>query len=459
MMYHHPMEPLLTISDAATLDKELIARYSLSESALIDGAAENAYKAVRSFLSGRVVFLIGPGNNGSDGIAMASLASADGMDVAVSYLYKKGNAENLRRRASLSDHIPLVEDASGADTVVDALFGFGFHGEADERTRDIVSSIGHAMVISLDYPSAGIVDADITVMMTTGKLSLYHPSERRRAGTLITVNPGFPPSELRESRSGAYLLSDEDSRIRRLAFTDYKNSKGHLAAIGGSERFTGAIRLATRASFASGVGLVTIISRSSSIHEECPAAIVGSPSDDLSRYDALLVGPGWGEGDSALFERAVLSGRPLVIDADGLRFVPGHRFSHKAVLTPHIGEYRRLMASLSIPDGLDSETGLSDSLRRASAILEATIVLKSSVLWLTAGEDIFIYDGANPSLGVAGSGDVLSGIIAALLAEGEEPERAAIDGVILHQRAGREASRRLGYYSAEELVTEVGRCR
>ena len=453
------MDPLLTTSDAAALDKELIARYSLFESALIDGAAAGAYKAVRPFLSGRVIFLIGPGNNGSDGIAMASLASADGIDAAVSYLYEKGNEENLRRRASLSAHIPVVEDASGADTVVDALFGFGFHGEADERTRSIVSSIGHSTVISLDYPSAGIVDADITVMMTTGKLSLYHPSFRRRAGTLITVNPGFPEEELRSSRSGAYLLSDEDIRIRRLSFTDYKNSKGHLAAIGGSERFTGAIRLATRSAFASGVGLVTIISRSLSIHEECPAAIVGSSSDDLSRYDALLVGPGWGDGDPDLFERALSSGRPMVVDADGLRFVPGHRFSHRAVLTPHIGEYRRLMASLSIPDGLYSGTGLADSLRRASSLLEATIVLKSSVLWLTSGDDIFIYDGMNPSLGVAGSGDVLSGIIAALLAEGEEPERAAIDGVILHQRAGREAARHLGYYSAEELVTEVGRCR
>ena len=459
MLYHHPMDPLLTISDAAALDKELIARYSLSESALIDGAAENAYKAVRPFLSGRVVFLIGPGNNGSDGIAMAALAAADGIDAAVSYLYEKGNAENLRRRASLPDRIPVMDDASGADTVVDALFGFGFHGTADERTRAIVSSIGRARVIALDYPSAGIVDADITVMMTTGKLSLYHPSERRRAGTLITVNPGFPEPELKASRSGAYLLSDDDSRIRQLSFTDYKNTKGHLAAIGGSERFTGAIRLATRSAFASGVGLVTIISRSLSVHEECPAAIAGSPDDDISRYDALLVGPGWGNGDPALFDRAIGSGRPMVVDADGLRFVPGHRFSHRAVLTPHIGEYRRLMASLSIPDGLDSETGLADSLRLSSSMLEATIVLKSSVLWLSSGDDIFIYDGVNPSLGVAGSGDVLSGIIAALLAEGEDSERAAIDGVILHQRAGREAARLLGYYSAEELVTAVGRCR
>ena len=73
-------------------------------------------------------------------------------------------------------------------------------------------------------------------------------------------------------------------------------------------------------------------------------------------------------------------------------------------------------------------------------MLEAVIVLKSSVVWITSGDDIFIYDGANPSLGVAGSGDVLAGTAAALLAEGESAERAAVDGVILHQRAGRSAA-------------------
>ena len=452
------MDPLLTTSDAAALDRELIARYSLSESALIDGAAAGAYKAVRPFLSGRVVFLIGPGNNGSDGIAMASLASADGIDAAVSYLYEKGNEENLRRRASLSEHIPVVEDASGADTVVDALFGFGFHGEADERTRSIVSSIGHSTVISLDYPSAGIVDADITVMMTTAKLCIYHPSFRGKAGTLFLVNPGFPEEEIRNSNASAYLLSKGDSRIRKLCFTDYKNSKGHLGAIGGSDRYQGAIRLAARSAFASGAGLVSVITKATAIRDESPSIMIADGSD-LSRYDALLVGPGWDDGDEELFADVTGSGKNLVIDADGLKFVPGRRFSYKAVITPHIGEYRRLMKALSIPDGLDGEEGLLDALRAFAKATETTVVLKSSVVWITSGDAVYIYDGVNPSMGIAGSGDVLSGIIAALLAEGESPERAAIDGVILHQEAGRNAARRYGYYDAETLIEEVGRAR
>ena len=100
-----------------------------------------------------------------------------------------------------------------------------------------------------------------------------------------------------------------------------------------------------------------------------------------------------------------------------------------------------------------------DALRALSRETETTVVLKSSVVWITSGDAVYIYDGANPSMGIAGSGDVLSGIIAALLAEGESPERAAIDGVILHQEAGRNAARRYGYYDAETLIEEVGRAR
>ena len=117
------------------------------------------------------------------------------------------------------------------------------------------------------------------------------------------------------------------------------------------------------------------------------------------------------------------------------------------------------MASLSLPDGLDDEELLSSSLKALSLRIGAIVVLKSSVIWITDGGSIYIYDGVNPSMGVAGSGDVLSGVIAALLAEGEDPLRAAIDGVILHQRAGFNAHKRLGYYSSEDLIIEVGRAR
>ena len=114
---------------------------------------------------------------------------------------------------------------------------------------------------------------------------------------------------------------------------------------------------------------------------------------------------------------------------------------------------------MDMDDGLGSALSLAEALRALAWRLSAVIVLKSSTVWITAGDDIYIYDGANPSLGVAGSGDVLSGVIATLLAAGEEPLRAAIDGVILHQKAGRKAHEDYGFYSADELILSVGKVR
>ena len=299
-------------------------------------------------------------------------------------------------------------------------------------------------------PSAA---ASFTVIPGMRKAECYLPSRRAGCGIILS----YPSSDA--SPDDIYLLADSDYRAVRFSLSDYKNTRGHIAVVGGSDRYTGAPRLAARAAFFAGAGLVTIVTDSERIRDSNPAVIIAPPSSDLSGYDAIAMGPGWGEGSPCGFRSAVSSGRNMVIDADALRFVPSHRFSHRAVLTPHLGEYRRLMADLSMDPGLDSARSLSASLRALASAAECVVVLKSSAVWITDGGTVYVYDGANPSLGVAGSGDVLSGIIAALMGAGEEPLRAAIDGVILHQRAGRKAMEDYGFYSAEELILEVGKAR
>ena len=126
-----------------------------------------------------------------------------------------------------------------------------------------------------------------------------------------------------------------------------------------------------------------------------------------------------------LFDKALSSGKAMVVDAYGLKFVPGQKFSHRAVLTTHDGEYRRMMASLSLDDGLSDPDSLHRALLHLSELLEAVVVLKASSVWIAYEGMVYIYHGANPSLGVAGSGDVLSGIIGALLAEGVMPSDSA----------------------------------
>ena len=454
------MRPILSLESASALDHSIISRCRLSESTLIDNAASCAFSLTKDLVHGRVLVMVGPGNNGSDGLALALLLHSAGFSPDVFFLYEKGNPENMRRRKLLPEDISVTDTTAVYDTVFDALFGFSFHCDADDRTQRAAEGANKAeTVISLDVPSAFIVEADVTVSFMVPKDILYEPLFRWKAGIIMIANPGFPESELEAVSSSLFLLSDADSAMRRFSVSDYKNSRGHIAIIGGSDRYTGAPRLASRAAFFSGAGLVTIATGSEKIRDENPAVIIAGTDTDFSSYASLAIGPGWGDGDEKVFERAVESGRSIVVDADALRFVPTHRFSYRAVLTPHIGEYRRLMASLSIPDGLGNPETLSSALLSLSLLTESVVVLKSSVVWIACKDRIYIYDGANPSLGVAGSGDVLCGIIAALLGEGEDALQAAVDGVILHQRAGRKAHEEFGFYSAEELIQMVGRCR
>ena len=177
-------------------------------------------------------------------------------------------------------------------------------------------------------------------------------------------------------------------------------------------------------------------------------------TDSLSSCDSFVVGPGWGEGDRKLLEGVIETGKPFVVDADGIKHLGGLKLSLRAVITPHIGEYTRLCAILEIEN-----SNLEESIRQVARTLECIVVLKSSTVLITDGDVLYVYDGANPSLGVAGSGDVLAGITGAFLACGMNPLLSAVNAVILHQRSGREAERMYGFYSAENLVDTIGRLR
>ena len=454
--YHQAMRPVYTLAEAGEKDRELIGRYGLCEASLIDSAAMGAFRLAGSFLAGRIAIAVGPGNNGSDGIELAALLHRSGYDVSVLYLSPKGNAENMRRRKALDPAIPVVSSLAGFDTVVDALFGFGIDPSRTEYLEVVRDIPPKAAVIALDVPAGFSLKADATVCFMAPKAEMYLPSNRGKCGEILHFNPGFPEEGL--CGGSIHLLGDDDSSIHQIGIADFKNTRGHVLAIGGSCRYPGALRLLCRSCFAVGAGLVTVLTDEKSVFTEHPSLIPYHGSD-FAGFSSIAIGPGWDEGHRDIFDMAASSARPMAIDADALRFVPGHRFGWHAVLTPHVGEYRSLMKGLGLEDGLGDADSLVQSLRRASAMLEAVIVLKAASVWIADADGIYIYDGANPSLGVAGSGDVLAGIIGTLLAQGEEPLAAAMDGVILHQRAGRKAHAEYGYYPAEGLILEVGRLR
>ena len=455
------MRPLYSAESAKKLDHYLIEKHSLSESALIDSAAKEVFDAVRDkLLSKRVLFLIGPGNNGADGLEMARLLSRENQNVSLFFLSEKGSAENIKRREKYS-YINRAFEISGYDVIVDALFGFSFRGEADDYLLEIINEVNSSgsFVVSIDIPSANLIRADVTVSLMCSKLELYHPLERARRGKILLRNPGFPECDIDKMAEDSFLFDESDLSLEDIPIDGYKNTRGHVAVLGGSERYPGAPILTSLASFHAGAGLVTLISNDFVLEHafKCYPSIMQSKGDDLSKFSSLAIGPGWDTGSENLLERAISSGKNMVIDADGIKLLKDKKLGHRAIITPHIGEYKRLCSLLGIDNGLDSADSLRKSLKALSDELECVVVLKSSTVWISNGESLFVFDGANPSLGVAGSGDVLCGIIASLLAQGAELLDAAINGVIMHQSAGRRAKERYGYYSAEELIGEIVR--
>lgn len=457
------MKPVYSLKSASSLDRSLISAYALSESSLIDGAANGAYRIIKKrVLNKKVLFVIGKGNNGSDGLELARILSKESNRISILYLSDDGNDENLKRREKVS-FLPRAFEVSGYDVIVDCIFGFGFKGELDGIYRDIINEINSSgsYIISLDVPSAGKIIANETVVFMANKVELLEPLSRVNSGILHLVNPGFPENELVSSNDNIYLLDDEDLDIQPFRLSDYKNTRGHIAVIGGSRKYPGAPVLSIQGAIKSGVGLATLISKKevlSLVYSSYPSILLQEEDDiDFDKYSAIVVGPGWDSGSEPLLQRAIESQKPLVIDADGIKLLKDKHLGWNGVITPHLGEYRKLCEEFGIDTGFGDAEKLLASISYVARRLECIVVLKGSVLWISDGDKLFIYDGHNPSLGVAGSGDILSGIIGALLSSGETPLKGAVNGVILHQIAGRKAHEKYGYYMAEKLIEEIER--
>ena len=452
------MENLYSLSVSSEMDHDLISKHSLSEEKLIDSAANGAFDIFLPHIKGKnVLFLVGKGNNGSDALEMARLSLDVAKRVYVFPLFDKGNDENMRRRKLLSSGVFVKSIPEDVETLVDGVFGFSFRGKMSDDLVSLFYRIDSSSYykIALDVPSGFGYRADATVSFMCRKKEMYYPENRRKCGDIFYHNPGFPEDEYYDSDT--LLLTGDDYSVPSLNLYDYKNSRGHLFVFGGSLRYPGAPLISSLSAFHAGCGLVSLCSEKEvldRVYNSHPS-IMGVEKENIRKVknNAFLIGPGWNDGDRELIEYAIESRKPLVIDADAIKLIErGHDFSSLAVLTPHLGEFRTLCSNLGIEEG-----DFYEKSRKVSEMLDAVIVIKTSVVWIFYKEKSYVYDGSNPSLGVAGSGDVLSGIIGAFLSRGMDPMESAINGVILHQKCGKALRERMGFYTSEDLIEEVGK--
>jgi NAD(P)H-hydrate epimerase len=430
-----------------------------------------------------VVVVTGPGNNGGDGWAVARWLYARGVPVAVWSLAepKAGTDAAIMRQVAAKVGIRVVDGVGGCGLVVDALFGTGFDREMGEpfaSAVDAVNACGRP-VVAVDLPSGLHADSGAalgrcvvaarTVTFGRLKVGMLVGEGPDRCGEIEVVDIGLdaatPPdaSVAVEIPDAADLAPLWPTR----AAGAHKGSSGHLAIVAGSAAMTGAAILACRGALAAGAGLVTLVAtratrgRLAALPPEVMVLDGGEGEvltawPDLSRFDAVAVGPGLGGGGGlavgvadALRRAWVEDPRPWVADADALPTTS--RSSGPRVLTPHPGEAARLL-------GIRTEDVVRDRLGSAGRLAERGVVLLKG-RWtavVARGSRPSLNPTGSAALATGGSGDVLTGVVGALLARGVDPRDAARLGAFVHGRAGERLwTRRREGWTAGDVASEI----
>jgi len=419
----------------------------------------------------RIVVVCGPGNNGGDGYVLATHALQSGREVQVVRLEKDAPRSELARRvcrefeASGGHSVNFAGVLPAADVVVDALFGIGLSRAPAAGSAALIDAINAqpAAVFALDVPSG--VDADsgnapgVAVratctlqllgahrgLMTGAALDYCGEIDTALLGIDVTSFDGITESA-RALHAGA--LIDWLKPRRR---DSHKGNNGHVLCVGGDHGSGGAIALAAEAALRSGAGLTSVATRvehvAALLARRPEAMVQGVESaanlrDQIDRADVVAIGPGLGQRGwgTSLYDATMACAKPLVVDADALNLLSAHprKLPVNTILTPHPGEAARLL-------GVTTNQVQADRFAAAQALVErfgCVVVLKGAGTIVVAPDCIpCVVAAGNPGMAVGGMGDVLTGVIAALRAQGFDAFDAACCGALLHAVAGDAAAR------------------
>lgn len=497
------MEVLATAEQMQEYDRSAIRRLSIPGLLLMENAGrafvDELQKRVHTLAGKNIVVVCGKGNNGGDGSVIARHCANRGAQVEVVLLARpsslRGDAAKnyaIAKKMSAIRHsgLRVTSAASGAgfarrgnpDIIVDAIFGTGFSGSVSGVYSKAIDWINRskAYIASVDIASgvqgnsgavaAQAVRANVTVTMGLRKVGHFVGGGRERSGEVVVVDIGIPPSLVSVSRTQTFRVGETDVRqsLPERPLTAHKYSVGKVFVLGGSRNFTGAPALAALSALRSGAGAV-ILGVPASIHpllvkkltevillplpETANGTVALSALQEVLEKcawaDSVALGPGLAR--DAETDRLVLSllertERPTVLDADGLNALSGKtsvlkRRSAPLVLTPHCGELSRLVGR---PAALIDEKRVEVA-RESARQLRSILVLKGApTVTATPEGKTYLNSTGNPGMATIGSGDVLTGIIAGLLAQGMDPVAGAWSGVWIHGKAGDLSAERLG---------------
>ena len=480
------------------------AKYGLSYQRMMENAGAACARNIRNIIENdktrrrNIAVVCGKGNNGGDGFVVARKFAENGYNVTVvlasgypgspeaEYMYKMAVDIAIPTVWYDADRTKAVQAVKSADVVVDAVFGFSFYGSISEDMKQLINEMTNArgLKFAIDVPSGVYCDsgycdpncfvADYTIAISALKPAhIVHPASDC-CGDIIIANIGIPEDSYNFISNSMYTYNKTEvgNLFPERDPCAHKGTFGHLLSICGSRTMPGAAVLAAKAAVRSGVGLVTCAfpdclyqtmtakltetlfmplegNAAGTLSASCIETLVAS----LDKYDAILIGCGLGVNeDTEAVLRAVLENAkvPVVVDADALNIISANKqllegVSAPVILTPHPGEMSRLT-------GVQAKLIQADRVACAGQFAKeygVYVVLKGSntVVASPDSDRVYVNASGNNGLSKGGSGDVLTGIITALLAQGLEPFDAASAGAyilgssaesaleLLHERA------------------------
>ena len=482
---------ILSSPQLKELDKYTIEHEPIASIDLMERAAHVLTDAIirRWDFSFSIVVFAGPGNNGGDALAVARMLSKKGYRVEVFLFNTKGNLSeecqtNLDRLKTCGS-IYFTEISTQFDPptltekhlVIDGLFGNGLNKPLNGGFASVVKYINasKAQVVAIDIPSGlmgedntynirpNIIQADVTLSIQLPKLSFLFPENEDIVGEWELLDIGLKQSYIDTASSAYSIIEEMDIRslIKPRKRFAHKGTFGHGLLIAGSYGMAGASILSAKACLKSGIGLLTVhvpIHNHNMLQTTVPEAIVQTDIHEryfaqpthLSRYTALAIGPGLGQEEDtalAMMEQIQGSSIPIVLDADAINILSTHRnwlnrLPKRCILTPHLGELERLIGKC-----MDTYERLT-KVKELAAYLQSYIIVKGAWTTIVTPEGNFYFNPTgNPGMATGGSGDVLTGILLGLLAQGYKQEDACKLGVYVHGLAGDLAA---------EAKTEIG---
>lgn len=444
--------------NTAFLDKRANDNFFIESQLLMENAGSGLASFIRtkSTKQTKVLFLCGMGDNGADGLCAARMLDKDA-DVSI-YLTHKQKSPLAKKQLKIVKAlgVNIVKTFQDADIYVDCIFGSGQKGVLDEATLKLLGKISKtkSIKIACDLPvklsQNEFFKVDFTLCMGALKSVLFEDFAKDSVGEILQINLGISKENF-ETQSDIFLLEHEDMK---LPIRDNKNTNkgdfGHLCVVCGEQ--AGAAILSALAGLNFGSGLVSLMSKTDIINK--PAQLM---QIDLLPKNATAIVVGMGLGDVKI-DKNWFKTLPNVIDADLLHEESlKDLVSEKTVLTPHPKEFVSLLKIFTNQD--ISVDGIQQNrfkfAKEFSLNCKATLILKGANTLIAKDGKVFVCNIGNNSLAKAGSGDVLSGLIGALLAQGYNPLEASLSGVLAHAIASKNFSGNNYSLTPEDLIEGV----